>query len=488
MEKVFLDNESKVILKMVKLIHKVPNNELSHVELEKKLGINRKTVVKYVGNLLSFDEQKVFSFEDSILKMANSTNFQPASLLNKMMLNSLKFQIMKIIFEGNSIDCTNLCFDLGISRGAFSVHIKQLDEFLEEYNLEVKFQGKEFLRGEEYEIRFFFHALFWGLQEEDIITENPMLNKVTKLLLEIDPKLDYFTLLKIRLNVYISQIRTKNGHFITSEKEFIVPDHPYVSYKYFSDKMNEIDFFNNCPTIESKQAECRYLYFLGCCSNLLTAEKVKKINWKPDNENSSSIQAFIDIANRTLPFKLRTIEVKFLQINLYYLHRAASVFKGRQRTLGIQSIEKKIKENRPNDYALIAQFINKLCLENKDIKKLIQHFPTLYYHYGTILLGIFKAHKRPIKLLIQANFSSLQLEQLAWQIERSAVVPVKIMYGEIMSTSRPDGIISDWTPSKKYKNVPFFNVSSLYRDWNYSDLENFFYQLADSQFKHASTK
>jgi hypothetical protein len=58
-------------------------------------------------------------------------------------------------------------------------------------------------------------------------------------------------------------------------------------------------------------------------------------------------------------------------------------------------------------------------------------------------------------------------------------VPIVVYTSEQLKDEKPDGIVSNWLPEKKYKDVPFFSTSLFYSDWNNEELVQFIDGLAD---------
>lgn len=173
--------------------------------------------------------------------MTPDTAFNIFKLRHYLIQKSVKFHIMFRIFTDTSTTFTNLHQELGISRSKCSVHIKELNDYLADYDCHINFIQKNPLLGEEHQIRFVFHNLFWGLDLNDIIEKTSSLEAVSSLLLDFVPTLDYSTFLRIKLNFYIFQINTRHGFFWHQRKMcFQHPIHPMLPMTTFSIKSKRL--------------------------------------------------------------------------------------------------------------------------------------------------------------------------------------------------------------------------------------------------------
>ncbi len=100
-----------------------------------------------------------------------------------------------------------------------------------------------------------------------------------------------------------------------------------------------------------------------------------------------------------------------------------------------------------------------------------------------MLLRVIKAkHQEPLKLLVQSGISTLHRETLISQIKNSTSFPIIVYNFNQLNGEKPDGIISNWLPDRKYKDIPFFSASSFFTDWNKGELSQFLSQLATKKF------
>lgn len=126
---------------------------------------------------------------------------------------------------------------------------------------------------------------------------------------------------------------------------------------------------------------------------------------------------------------------------------------------------------------LIQKFINDLSNENNDIKTLTQKFPSLHHYYTMLLRVIAAKHHPQLKLLVQSSISSLHRQSLISQIINSTSFPIVVYTAEQLNGQKPDGIVSNWLPDEKFRDVPFFSTSLFYTEWHKGELDLFLKRL-----------
>lgn len=482
MKTFLLCKESKFILEIIEHLHKAPSKELSFKELENYIGITKQTIKNYVETLLHYckgKKLKTFIVENNKLKMLSGSNFNILDLYAHFTQESVKFQIMSRILKDSQITFTKLYLDLTISRSNLSVHINQLNKSLKPYYCQINFLQKDPIQGEEQQIRFLYYNLFWGLYPDDIIGEFPGLGGITKLALKLVPQMSYSTLSRIRLFFHIAQIRGRNGYFIDSSEDYLLPDSPYISYTDFFQKIDALNFLHYCPDLEIKHRECRYLYFMFCRTNLVTIEECKQPEFQVKNYSSSDIQYFISKFQEKSGITLNGSELKYFNYNLGLINQEASLFKGESKVFDLTNMIEKFKATKSYTATFITEFLRDIRENNQTINTLIQGFPALLHFYAMILTAIIEKNHQPIKLLVQSSISTLHREVLIYKIIKSSPVPIVVYTSEQLKDEKPDGIVSNWLPEKKYKDVPFFSTSLFYSDWNNEELVQFIDGLAD---------
>ena len=480
LETFLLDKNYKSILEIINQLSKQPTRELSFSDLEDKLNITKKTIKTYFDILLDYCNQKnleTFTLQKGKLKMAMNTNFNIFDLYHHFTTNSIKYQIIMTIFENPQITFTDLYLDLALSKSNASLHIKQINHFLKPYQCKISFLQNRPLQGEEHQIRFLYYNLLWGLNQDKIIDSCPKLDQITTLLLEVTPNMPYVTLSKIKLGFYIFQVACKSGYFIASEKQFILQDSPYITYDDFFEKIDALDFLNDCPDLVTKQKESRYLYFLFCRANLLTLEECQKYEHQIAPSNSPTVQYFVTRFQERSRLSLEQYEIVYLNYNLSLFNSEAAVFTGRAKTFDLEDMVDRYNKTSGNIPKLIQKFINDLSNENNDIKTLTQKFPSLHHYYTMLLRVIAAKHQPPLKLLVQSSISSLHRQALISQIVNITSFPIVVYTSEQLNGQKPDGIVSNWMPEEKFRDVPFFSTSLFYTEWHKGELDLFLKRL-----------
>jgi DNA-binding MarR family transcriptional regulator len=484
METFLLDKESQIILKIINQVSKVPEKELSFSDLQEKLAIRKQTIRSYLTTLLKYCQKNnldTFKIEDNKFKMSSDTNFNIFDLYHDMTQKSVKYQIMTSILNNPSITFTDLYIDLAVSKSSLSSYIKQLNDYFVYYDCRINFLQKNRIQGEEHQVRFLYYNLLWGLDFDSVIETSPELEAAMALVLEFIPHMTYAALLKTKLNIYIFQVATRNQRFITSADQFILPDSPYIKYRDFFEKLDGINFFKDCPDVMTKRRECRYLYFLFCRANLITLAECRTADIQLSDFTSPSIDYVINKFQEEFNLTLAEHQLKYLHYNLSLLNSSAAIFKGRSKIFGTKEMIKTFNKTKKNTARFIKQFIQDISEDNRTIRRLMCHSPNLGNYYTLLLRSVIEEHYQPIKILAQTNSSNLYREILIAQITSATPFPVTVLTSKELNGERPDGVISNWLPEKKYQDVPFFSISYFYTNWTQSDLTDFLNRLADEK-------
>jgi hypothetical protein len=463
---------------MIDQVSRAPEKKRSFSDLEGNLGITEEKL-KTLTNRNHMDG--LLTVQNNEVKMSESINLNMLDFYQQMVQKSVRYQMMVKLLESPNITFTDLSRDLAISEDNCSFHINQLNLFLEDYDCHISFLQKKRLQGKEHQIRFLYYNLFEGLDLDKLIGNSPSLDAVTERLVAFMPDLTYTVLSKLRLHFYIFQNATQNGYFIRSEDDFIVQDSPYIKYDDFFDKLDAIDFLKTCPDLQTKQKECRYLYFLFCHANLMTLEACQSLETQLFFSKSSSVRYFIEQFQEKTKLVLKEDELNYLHYNLSLLNQEAAVFCGGNETFGLKELTTIFDHTKTNISGFIRQFLQDICEHHQTIGALIQNSPTLYHHYAILLRTVIERHAQPVKVLVQTNYSVLYREILVSRIMNATPFPIEVYTSEQLNGEKIDGVISDWFPEKKYENIPFFSVSSFYTDWQPAELKHFISCLSDKK-------
>ncbi|MDR1017309.1 MAG: helix-turn-helix domain-containing protein [Lachnospiraceae bacterium] len=485
MREIFLEKEQNLMLRIVEELYKSPTREITCKDLAEKLAIDKRSVSRLINDIIDCSKKQGnphFVYEKNILRELAPNPPHPQELLNQMLKMSIKFQIIEKLFFETNTNVLKMCYDLNISRSVFQRRVSELHRFMKTFDINFTFYSNEPLRGDESQIRYFFHSLFWEVKESEYIKESPELQNVTTLLLNINPDIDYFTLKRLQLSVTIMQHRTKYHHYIMRKERFIIEDHPFIGFTEFYNKMKTTNIFSYCPDEATAETECRYLYFVFCGIDLIPLSKLTRINYDINKYHDEIVETYLDFLQIELPFKLTNIEKNYIKINQYYLHKTISVFKGHTKVYGMENFSAKFQNLMPRDYQKMLEIIDVFSAKNSKIRELKKRIPSFYQVYGMILCIIFANHKQKLKVLIQTKVSPLQLEFISWIIKSVALFPIEVVTIASLGKEEPDAIISDYIPPLQYKNVPFYNLSTIAYNDAFSGLELFICNIVDGKF------
>ncbi|MDR1018858.1 MAG: helix-turn-helix domain-containing protein [Lachnospiraceae bacterium] len=484
MKEVFLEKNQLYIIRIVEELYKSQNNEISYKELSEILDIDKRVANRLIEELVDYDskqEKPHFKYENHILSELYDFPPHPSELLHVMIKDTIKYKIIKNIFWNETCNGTDMSYDLGVSRSIFQKHVAALRKLMRSFNIDFSFYSKEIMKGDEVLIRFFFHSLLWELDINSIYNESTIIKDISAFMVQTNPNIDFFTLQRFLLSAYITEKRTEKKHFVKNSPKYDIEDHPTISFREFYMLTKETGIYKYCTNENIEKSEARHLYFVYCsivAIPLVNDDSQEEITTHSDQ----IIENFIELARKELPFRFTTSEINYLKYNLYYLHNMANTIKGNAQIFGAQNLASKIKTIMPKDFNRILELINVHLAKNHKVKELVDRFPPLYYIYVLLLAAIFKQHKPVIKLLLQTKVSPLQLEQLEWIITSTSMFPVEIISMAESDKAMPDAIMSDWIPPEQYHNIPFFNLSTVTNNSNFTKLEFFLCSLVDEKF------
>ncbi|MDR1018852.1 MAG: helix-turn-helix domain-containing protein [Lachnospiraceae bacterium] len=484
MKEVFLEKNQSYMLRIVEELYKTPNKEISYIKLSEKLNIDRRAVNRLITELINYDKQQEkphFSYNKHILKERYPNPPHPSELLHIMIEDSVKYKIIKSLFLNEDSNGTDLSYDLCVSRSVFQKHVAGLRKLMKDYELNLSFHSKETIKGRELQVRYFYNALFWELSLCDSYLNLPVIQNVTKMLLRINPDIDYFSMQRFNLSVFILLKRTQNKHFIRLREEFFIENHPLISYDDFYREVKEAGVLKYCTEPGTEQVECENLYLLFCTISPIPLD-YEKNNVDIVYHTDDIADSFVELLGREFDFTLQKNEINYIKINLYYFNKLANLYKGPSPIFGVQNFDEKLKLLLPKDYRIIHETLNIFVARFPEAAKMIERFPIVRNIYGLLLTTIFKEHKPKLRILLQSKASPLQREQMIWVIKSVSLFPIDVLSISQLGGELPDAVISDWIPPDICKSTPFFNLSSVSNISNFTTLEAFICKQLDGVF------
>ncbi|WP_291293154.1 helix-turn-helix domain-containing protein [Enterococcus sp.] len=161
-EQLLEKKEAKQLQLLKKLL--LVGGELDINEMASYLRISKPSLEKYVDELFlylaPYSEQCRLSYQGSSLVLETSPDFSLNQIEYAFYHSSIKFQVLEYLLINQEFATIPLAQKLMISESSLFRKIKELNQVLAEFGLEI-WQGK--LTGEEAQIRYFYFQLLWYL-------------------------------------------------------------------------------------------------------------------------------------------------------------------------------------------------------------------------------------------------------------------------------------------------------------------------------------
>lgn len=161
------EKRERVIFQLISLLQAQPGNSFIK-ELSDQLGVSRATLVRYVEG---FDQDASDAGLTLTLKLEGEQVFyhrQPDLSVQDYLAffaqSSLKYQILRYLFDRDDFSIQKLSQHLLISEASLNRQLSSLNQLLEEFGLSIR-NGR--LKGSELQIRHLYYQLFWCLGEQE---------------------------------------------------------------------------------------------------------------------------------------------------------------------------------------------------------------------------------------------------------------------------------------------------------------------------------
>lgn len=198
-------------------------------ELSRQLMCSARTIradIQYYNNNM-ISEIIIETSKQRGIKLTTSSDFQKEKVYQRAMENSMNFQIIKKLFELDIPSIEDLAELLYTSISSIIRSLKQINGFLEEYDLWIQSKPVK-IRGSEKQIRYFYSVFLWDYYSAAFDEfQHPFLevaNKYVYLLQENakEPVYSPLTQHKTALWLVICLERIRKGYII--EENFELPD------------------------------------------------------------------------------------------------------------------------------------------------------------------------------------------------------------------------------------------------------------------------
>lgn len=358
----------------------------------------------------------------------------------------------------------------------------RLKELLSKYDLELNFNSKRLLIGEEKQIRYFYYCLFWNSYKTiewpfDDVDFEKLYNLIVGNYEQIK-KIGISDVYRIMMWLAISISRVIKGNTMEKDCNYSREQHNEVSFKNFHESIKMI--LNNFGISSESEIlnESEFLYF---CFGILGTNPIGLFqllsiqNWDYTFSDKAVNYSNIWIENFCVFFDIQItpIEYQYLHANLIILHNRLLFLKGPSVNYRMLGSEREIQNEFPFHYSKIKLFYRYL-IENELLDILLEEDHHLLVQYTMITLEIFKKRRPNLNVYISSSLGKLQENLLATDVAKRSEVPINI---DSIISETTDLVITDiklpdsWLCGAKYtlwntfpSKIQIENVNELLND------------------------
>ena len=188
------------------------NGKISYEDLRNYLGISKASLESYLEELESYLSEyqgdcRVKS-DGSKIELFFINHFSIVTVYTDYVKRSLKFQLIDYAFKHQKFTAVKITNDLSISESSLFRKIKESNDLLKEFNIQIK-NGS--LHGEELQIRYFYFQLYWLVTPNEKFQETVLPAQIHNLIngfeKELDIKISDFSRIRVHLWFAISKKR-----------------------------------------------------------------------------------------------------------------------------------------------------------------------------------------------------------------------------------------------------------------------------------------
>lgn len=394
--------------------------------------------------------------------------FSERFLLNKIRVNltkaTLLYTIWDAIFYQKFKSLEAFSQSQYVSGRTVQRQIGTFAPILDQYKLELNLKKSEYLVGEEYRIRYFFHSFYWHVYDEIESNRPPI---VEKSVTEVYQKLtNYFPFLRhaakerfINL-LAVCVTRIKQGYEIQE-----IPESVRKFYNPFMDKGtfdNEIllPFFemNLIFPKDLPDEELIYLYYMFTVGQSYSQESLQRLRLQSPmymNDYRKLIEDWISLIEQQIHFSFGQNERKLLFINATYIFSFLLTFGlGNKIDLfGDYITLSEIERQYHYWFTVLEKISCDLESENKVWYETLNSNSFKYYA-SQILYYILSDYDAPVRVAVESKSRGIEEEIQKQKLVRMSPRPINI----VGIRENPDVIISDYAIDlSKYfvKEIPY---------------------------------
>lgn len=186
----FLEKKERL---QVRLLQKLiaADGQMSYADLRIVLGISRKSLDTYIEDINDYcqryDGACRLELTEQTLSLVLASDFSITTVYTDYVKESLKYQIVDYFFQQREFTIVKITNDLLISESSLFRKIKEINEFLKEFELQIK---NSQLQGEELQIRYFYFQLYSLVIPHEILAKELTYAPIKRLLSALEKELE----------------------------------------------------------------------------------------------------------------------------------------------------------------------------------------------------------------------------------------------------------------------------------------------------------
>lgn len=462
----FFRGQDRLVQNFFIFYYRSYRNAYTYKELVDELSIS----YPVLNNVLEQVEEIQKEYSEFLIKRNNKEIimiFSEKFLLNKIRVNltksTLLFTLWNSIFYQKFKSLEAFSQSQYVSGRTVQRQIGIFAPILDQYKLELNLKKSEYLMGEEYRIRYFFHSFYWHVYDEIESNRPPIVETSAS---EVYQKLTkYFPFLKhaakerfINL-LAVCVTRIKQGYKIVE-----IPESVKKFYNPFMDKgMFEKEIllpFFKANLIFSKDLadeELVYLYYMFTVGQSYSQESLQQLRLQSPmylNDYRVFIENWISLIEKQIHFSFGQNEQKLLFINATYTFSFLLTFGlgNKIDSFGDYITLTEIESQYHYWFAVLEKISCNIDSENK-VWYQILNSNSFKYYASQILYYILSDYDAPVRVAIESKSRGIEEEIKKRKLVRMSPRPINI----VGISENPDVIISDYAIDlSKYfsKDIP----------------------------------
>lgn len=436
--KKLLDKPFHLILKLLEHFYKKAPQETINYYSD-FLNVDRRTILKIITDLerdiadCQWENQLTLEVTETKITANISMNFSLENFYRYYMERSLCVELVQSIFKEPEISLDQIIENFFVSRTTFYRRITPLKEVLAEFDLELDFTKKQFIIGDEKQIRYFFSIFFWEIFRSTGNYIHPaLIDKNYLVTIQTSLKLDLPNYLYFKLYLNIALTRISQGYEVKYSIPYPIRE---VSYSYSQFKELCLPYFDQLSPIQQNK-EIHTLYFFCLTSTMYPKSVTNTIaiqNVQPLPFAHFWILYYTEYFNTTLSNE----DYVYLYLNLIIIYEKNNTFLGGTSSFGVNSVTEVLMEENPDVLKHSTRFFK--FLSEKEEEFHVAPFQKL--NYTLLIRRLLISAAPPLNILVCSKIGQEETEWIQNLIQKISSIPVKFQSADY---SDLDLIISDF--------------------------------------------